>query len=104
MEQMLKDNLLNVLKEWESVYYSNTKVWELMREVGFEIESPVANAIWKTFDTYTHFIENVYATDYLSWYCWDNDMGKKGLLVVDSNGEREIKNINDLYDAILGVL
>lgn len=104
MKERLNGLLLEILKDWEKTYFENKEVWKKMKDIGFDIESPVGNSIWLTFDKYTQVIEKIYNTDFLTWYCWENNMGERGLLVIDSEGEREIKSIDDLYDLISGNL
>ena len=49
--------------------------------VGPMVESPLFEAVWDMFDSYTEAVAaNVGDTQkWLDWYLWENDMGKKGL-------------------------
>lgn len=96
-----KPTLIERLKEWEKMYNEIKRVHDSLHFVGFMIpESPLYQAIYGSFDRYTDILSEVIGDnhEWLNWYCWENDMGKKELEICPAEDAewRPIKTIEDL--------
>jgi hypothetical protein len=96
----------NLLVKWQEQYEvcekANGLLDQLLRD--FETDSPLGAAIWTTFDQYTDTLAAMIGDDgsWLSWFCWDNGMGKKGHKAKAASWKRlrKINNIKDLCKII----
>lgn len=61
-------------------------------------DSPLQNAIYKTFDAYTDALSELVGDQggWLSWFIYDNDAGKKAHFVVIDKKRRHIRTVKDL--------
>jgi hypothetical protein len=67
------------LLEWQRIYGQ----WQA------QYEAPIALAVGQMWDAYTAAVAREVGdeNDWLEWYCWENDMGAKGLEVTSTSGE-----------------
>ena len=68
---------------------------------GSSPESKFAMSLWKSFENYTKSLQDIFETDFLDWYCYENDMGKKGLSVVINKINYKITSLDSLIDIIV---
>lgn len=68
-----------------------------------EVDKPLWDAIWKSFEEMLRIVEKKFDTDWISWYIWDNQCGSKGLSAKSGNMKKMkiIKNTKDLAKLIL---
>ena len=81
---MTKEEKLDRLNRWvEDHNRMEAQMEALASVVGPMVESPLFEAVWAMFDSYTDAVSaNIGdGQKWLDWYVWDNDMGKKGLKV-----------------------
>jgi hypothetical protein len=109
---MEKKEKIALLTEW-AVAYKNLDVSydALAAALGCDIcESDIFDASYKMFEVYTKAIAVILAGDkdaedvesWLSWYCYEDGMGEKGMAAKASTWKRfkKIKNLNDLLKVI----
>ena len=93
---MEKQKILVLLKEWQEQFekldaFSN-KVYEIF-------DGGLPDAVWETFSLYSDTLSKLLGDDtedtWLDWYCYENDMGKKGY---DAGYDGELKPITTLED------
>lgn len=95
-----------LLVEWKDQYEVCDEAQKLLEKLlrGFDTDSPLGAAIWTTFDRYTDALAaNVGDTGaWLSWFCWDNNMGAKSSKAKASSWKRmkTIKTLKDLCKII----
>jgi hypothetical protein len=67
-------------------------------------ESPWARAMFSVFEAYTDSVSQIVGDDdeWLSWFIWDNDCGKRGLKAKAASWKRErpIKTAQDLVEIV----
>lgn len=81
---MSREEKLARLNRWvEDHNRMEAQMEALASVVGPMVESPLFEAVWAMFDSYTEAVAaNVGDTQkWLDWYLWENDMGKKWLKV-----------------------
>ncbi len=105
---MTRDQKIALLKQWQAQYDSNELACAALRKAMGDIaESPVFNAIWGSFDRYTEQVaarigdietpNDPNKTTWMNWFCFDNDMGSRGLEAGIHGGEQHaIKTLADL--------
>ena len=78
------------LLEWQRIYGQ----WQAQYEVLQALtkcgpEAPIALAMGHMWDAYTAAVAREVGdeNDWLEWYCWENDMGAKGLEVTSTGGK-----------------
>jgi hypothetical protein len=68
-----------------------------------EVDKPLWNAIWYSFQDMLGIVEKQFDTDWISWYIWHNQCGSKGLSAKsgDMKKMKKIRNVKDLAGLIL---
>lgn len=102
----IQERKIQLLKTWETHYNAiNDKERAFMDGAGMREPLPLMEAYWQLFDEYTKFVAEKVGDkgEWLSWYCWENDMGKKRMDAGYNNKLKPIKNLNDLLKMIDGV-
>jgi hypothetical protein len=99
-----KERML-LLTEWKNQYEYCSKVWNMLDKViRIECDSMLGNALWGTFEKYTDVVSKLVGDTgtWLSWYCWENDMGQRNFEAQASSWkkERKICNLSDLCQII----
>ena len=78
--------------------------WDLFCDAtGATSDYPLGDAVWKMFDfaTNTASVAVGDGVETVSWYIWDNDLGKKGYEHTLPDGKmKKIKSVDDLLDVI----
>lgn len=94
-----KTESLVLLREWEQVFLSNWRVLDDLGVVfGAVYECPLSDAVWGCFDAYTDILAaQIGAGDLMRWYQYENDWGRKGLLMGCGDKLRKIKTLNGLW-------
>jgi len=104
---MTKAEILALLKQWQAQYEANKAAYDKLEQaVCPRPENPICDAIFNTFDAYTYMLERVMGVEeftWLTWYCYDNDMGAKGHEASPGNGHprRPVRSLDDLAQLIL---
>ena len=79
---MSREEKLARLNRWvEDHNRMESQMEALASVVGPMVESPLFEAVWAMFDSYTDAVSMSVGDrqKWLYWYAWENDMGKKGL-------------------------
>lgn len=75
----------------------------LAKPLGGTFDGPLFDAVWLTWDAYTdqlaHRIGDT--SDWLQWYCSENDMGRKGLAVSSYTRTIKVRTLRQLARVIL---
>jgi len=105
---MERTEKLVLLKEWEDNYKDIINLYDSLYEMyNCSPESKAVKVIFETFEKYTRSVSIIVGDefDWLEWYIYDNECGKKGLQAKASSWkkERKIKNVKDLLDIIESV-
>ena len=78
------------LLEWQRIY----DAWQV-QYIGLQAltkcgpDAPLTLAMGQMWDAYTNAVSREVGdeNDWLDWYCWDNDMGAKGMEVRTTSGK-----------------
>ena len=105
---MERTQKLALLKEWEDNYKEINKVYESLHEMyDCSPESKAVRVIFDTFENYTKSVAIIIEDedDWLEWYLYDNECGKKELTAkaITWKNHKKIKNVKDLLDIIESV-
>jgi hypothetical protein len=102
---MDRKTALLFLEEWNEAHNKIEKAFSALNAaVGMSPESQVGEALWTSFGLYTDLLEEKIRpgelSHWLDWFCWDNDMGVKGLAVKPTADSEliPIRNLEDLVD------
>lgn len=96
-----KETMLR-LEQWKQHHSNLTAITKNLKLLlGCLANNPLSDVIWLTFESYTRtLVELLGATswpdDWLTWYAYENDMGKKGLKAGYNGKLKPIKNLGDL--------
>lgn len=65
-------------------------------------ESKFFNSVWNAFDAYTRAVEKLTGDHFesISWFLFDNECGKRGLICGLSGEKFEVKTVGDLVKFI----
>ena len=91
--------MLGELRTWELCWVNVEDQYRKLQDLfGAAPESGVCRAMFETFDLYTQMLGKALGDQYawLEWYCYDNDMGKKGLEARVGEVEKKICCLKDL--------
>jgi len=111
---MDKKELIDLLKKWQDVHTNIEKmIIDLEKALACDIvDSQLYNISWKNYEIYTETIAIILANqfnkkvvdvlDWLSWYCYENDFGKRGFEAKAGNWKRakKIGNLESLLKII----
>lgn len=96
----------DLLVEWKKQYEICDESQKLLDKLlnGFDTNSPLGDSIWKAFDKYTETLSVLIGDtfNWLSWFCWESNMGSKEFLAKASSWKktRKIKTLKDLCKII----
>lgn len=97
---MTKKEKMKLLNEWYTQFTIIDSAWTSLEKSfrGLDAESMIGMALWGTFGEYSKLVSLLVGdeSEWLSWYCWDNDMGEKGFKAGKKGRLRSIKTIEDL--------
>jgi len=91
--------------KWEASYLElDLQMDRLSAVVGSMVHSPFGEAVWGAWDNYTRALAELVGDGYewLNWYCFDNDMGKKACKAGWEGDMRPITQAADLLWLIEG--
>lgn len=100
---LTRSEALEYLKLWQKLKGDNDLAYQLLKAAtGCEPESPVAGAMFILFDAYTDLLAKLLGdeSEWLSWYAWDNQMGKRGMSAGYTGSTKRIKTLKDLLGLI----
>jgi hypothetical protein len=100
---MTREEKLKLLEGWKKCHDDNEALLESMKPIfGYLVESHIFKQLWSSFNYLTLVTETLLGSEseWLDWYCWENDMGKKGLEAGYDKNIKPIKSLNDLLDLI----
>ena len=83
-------DILPRLLEWQQIYDDwMVQYTALQTLTKCGPEAPIALAMGRMWDAYTACVVRDVGdeNDWLDWYCWENDMGAKGLPVTKTSGK-----------------
>ena len=89
-----KKQKLALLAQWQKTHEQLEKAFnDLNKVVGCATDSPLGDAVFTGFDAYTDALSQLLGDDFefLPWYCFDNSMGKKGMMAKAANWKKKRK-------------
>jgi len=94
-----------LLDMWKNQYEKLDNVQrELARLTGINSESPITKPMWMIWESYTDVLSRLLGDeeDWLYWFVYENDMGKKGLKVqsIADSKPKEVKTLLHLVELI----
>ena len=102
---MTREEKLALLRQWEASYLElDLQMDRLSAVVGSTVHSPLGEAVWGALGNYTRALAELVGDGYewLNWYCFDNDMGKKACKAGWEGDMRPITQAADLLWLIEG--
>ena len=92
------------LLEWQRVHDAWKAQYDALHALtGCGPEAPIAAAMGQMWDAYTNAVAREVGdqSEWLAWYCWENDMGAKGLEVTSIDGKTiKVKTVAHLARVI----
>ena len=88
---MDKSNILRLLISWKEEHDKAEQLTEILYQVfGDDSTSQFYKVVWGMFDRYTDALSLLFddQNEWLTWFCWDNDLGKKKLKYRNNAGEK----------------
>ena len=99
-----KKRALELLDSWRESYMMNKELIVFAGVVSGDMsDSLLYNTVWQGFDRHTGALAAALGDcdAWLSWYCWDNDMGAKASKAAPPSGKfRNVKTLNQLWQII----
>ena len=97
---------LQKLQQWEELHDKTKIAWKLFDDLGVEIGGKIFSAIWDSFEAYTAILADMLGAgapegSWLYWYCYENDMGRRGMQVTIDGEEFSVNDLEDLNNIIL---
>ena len=102
---MTREEKLALLRQWEASYLElDLQMDRLSAVFGSMVHSPFGEAVWGAWGNYTRALAELVGDGYewLNWYCFDNDMGKKAYEAGWEGDMRPITQAADLLWLIEG--
>lgn len=102
---MTRDKAINLLQRWQDTYIALEAAYgPLEKAFGASYEGELPDAMWQMFDAYTQLLVDILGDtqDWLNWYCYETDMGKKEMRVFIPEvwDNAPVKNVSELYTII----
>ena len=96
---------LKILQKWEKQHTQIDDAYKLVSQIfNIDCDSPVISPTFEMFDTYTDVVAELVGDkdEWLQWYAWENDFGKKAMRAKASKWKsmRSIKNVKALLSLI----
>jgi len=93
---------LKLLEKWNERYTELDKSWNKLLEAGFDANSDLHNATWRTFDAYTEAVGSLVGDkhDWLTWFLYEAKQGKKNCNVVVNDKAIKVKTVKQLLKLI----
>lgn len=96
---MTREQKLAALNRWQqAMEQADAAINPVIELLQLQPESPVCGAVWKLQRLLTDMTAELVGdqADWLDWYAYENDMGRKGMVAGWSGFEREIRTLDDL--------
>lgn len=95
---MTNEHKIAELEQWKTIVEQLSVECDKLTDIlQVAPESPLLNAIWRMDDAYTNEVATRLGLgDWLSWYRYDNDMGRKAYNAGMKDNLRPIKTFEDL--------
>lgn len=96
---MTPEQKLAALTRWQqAMEQADAAINPVVELLQLQPESPVCGAVWKLQRLLTDMTAELVGdqADWLDWYAYENDMGRKGMEAGWSGFEREIRTLDDL--------
>lgn len=103
MSQIDNATAVALLTAWKARHDALTKLMDSITTVlGLEVESPLHEAMWGTFDDYTKTLASLLGDEsgWLGWYQSENEMGTKGMAAGYDGNLAPIKTLDELLGLI----
>ena len=101
---MTKKEKLKLLQDWENQFHVTDKAWKCLKLLfgSIDCDSEIGKAIWGSFTEYSRVMAMLLGDkdEWLSWYCWDNDMGQNELEAGYDCKMTKINNLESLLQLI----
>lgn len=100
---MTKDEKLKLLEIWIKRFHAIQKAYDDAKALlGASPESPMVTAMYDAFQGYTDALGAQIGdqSNWLDWYLWDNDAGKRGFQAGEKGKERPIRNLKHLVNLL----
>ncbi len=102
-DHMTRAQMLPLLQHWQRRHVNlSAQMHALSALVGGGFDGPLFSAVWLTWDDYTAQLAHRIGddSDWLQWYCGENDMGRKGLTVESWTRAVKVRNLRQLARVI----
>ena len=102
---MTDKQALNLLETWLDHYNDVNKVFDKLDDLtGSAPDSKLQNPVWQMFQAYTGVVSALIGDDgeWLYWYLYDNEQGKREMEAEVNGKTRKIKTLKDLLKVIKG--
>jgi len=99
--------MLPLLQAWAERHAALSKQMDALAAIfGGTFEGPLFDAVWLTWDAYTEQLAHRIgdSSDWLQWYCAENDMGAKGMEVHSFTRSIKVRTLRQLASIIAGGL
>ena len=99
---MTKEQKLELLKKWVKTHDDIEKNLKPLKTCFDTITGPLFSSIWNGFTNYTNAVSMLVGdkSDWLSWYCYDCDMGKTPKQAGYDDNLILISNLDSLIELI----
>lgn len=104
-EPMTAADMLPLLTQWAERHAALSKQMDALAGIfGGTFDGPLFDAVWLTWDAYTEQLAHRIGdqSDWLQWYCSENDMGAKGLQVYSFSRSIKVRTLRQLATVIVG--
>lgn len=100
---MTREEITAALIVWRDHCLAVDAAYEADRAAcGANVESPRWDAVYRMLDAYTDSVGTVIdASDWLSWWRYENGMGKRGLQAGYDGDIKEIRGLESLVDLVM---
>jgi hypothetical protein len=102
---MTDKQALNLLETWLDHYNDVDKVFDELNDlIGGMPDSKLQNPVWQMFQGYTGVVSHLIGDrgEWLYWYLYDNEQGKREMEAEVNGKVRKIKTLKDLLRVIKG--
>lgn len=102
---MTPADMLPLLAQWAARHAElSAQMDALAAPFGGDATGPLFDAVWRTWDAYTDQLAARVGdqAEWLSWYCNENDMGRKRLAVISGTRSLQVRTVRQLATVIAG--
>lgn len=104
MPQLMTEKTRKKLEKYIELHKKLNKATEELSGVGFSPECPLFDSVFALEDFATNLLSETIGDDFqfLSWFLYENECGKKGLKAGKKGKMKKIKTIEDFFWLIKG--